>query len=128
MQPQALFLAHEKTEIKFSNMPDSQEVARYEMILPGAAKRIFDSAERRQIHVENMEIDIFEVNKEVLKKGQALQFIGLISRVIFSFACLGSVVYLAYLGKPIGTISAAVAGFAPFLEHLYASRKQPPKE
>ena len=97
-----------QTAIHKGPLPVASQLNDYNIIVPGAAERIIQMAEKDQKHVHEMEKAALDGQKSVESRGQnyAITAVGM---------ALGVVAYMSYLGHPkeaaaLGT--AVVVGLA----------------
>jgi len=65
-----------RSEVSYSGpIPQADEIARYESILPGAAERLFGYADRQQAHRQGLENRVVDSNIALAQRGQVLGFV-----------------------------------------------------
>ncbi len=78
----------ERHELRAGPLPDAEEYARYEQVLPGAANRILKMGELQQAHMHKRE-----------GRDQAIVILGQLTSLILGAAALGVAYYMIYSSK-----------------------------
>lgn len=99
-------------------LPSPEALARYDVVLPGAADRILQMAERRLEHRQRLESTVAE--------GSIVRArLGIIAATVVSLAVLGVAGYALYLGQPVagGVLGVAdVVGLSGV--YIYGTRNR----
>jgi uncharacterized membrane protein len=91
-------ISQSRLEMRSGPMPDAEELARYEAILPGAAERIFVQFEEQVSHRHNLE-------RMVVESGIARSRQGLVAGFIISMTAMGiSALAVVYKLEIVGSI------------------------
>lgn len=88
-------------EIHSGPIPSASELAKYENVLPGAANRILEMAEKQSQHRQKLETKMLEANIKSEHAGQIFGF------VIFGLAILAGFVLLI-LGKDVVGLASLI--------------------
>lgn len=83
-------------------IPPAQELANYENIVPGAAERILQMAEKSQLHQSEMEKACITAKDGEVKRGQRFAFMVTLGAFIVSGIAM-------FLGYPYAASAIAVA-------------------
>lgn len=114
-------------------LPCPEDFEEYDRILPGAAERIFQLAEREQRHRHEQEA-------KIVRHEFAGRYVGQIGALVALLVGFGAVVYCASIGQPItaaviGAVGAIVLGFLKYSalrqsvsDDAGAPQKPPPKQ
>lgn len=106
-------------------LPPPDDLAEYDRVLPGAAERIFQLAEREQAHRHVQEAKMVRHEYAGRYVGQA----GALTALVVGF---GAVVYCASIGQPItaaviGAVGAIVLGFLKYTAARQGRNEEPQK-
>lgn len=98
-----------EAQIRYSGpIPPARELQQYEKILPGAAERILNMAEKQQQHRQKIEEKAVETNSKSALRGQVLSFV-----LLILLGMLGGA--LLWQGKDFSGMVLALASLAPFV-------------
>ncbi len=99
-------------------LPPPEALAQYESVLPGAADRILQMAERRLDHRQRIESTVAEGSSTRAR-------LGIIAATIVSLAVLGVAGYALYLGQPVAGGVLGVADLVGVIGvYIYGTRNR----
>jgi uncharacterized membrane protein len=125
-----------QTQVFQGPTPHPEIMERYENLVPGIAKRLFDQAEEESKHRRAVELAANNANILAQQKQLAIadyqsksvfrsDTIGQIAGLIVSLSCVFGAIYLASLEKTVVATALAAIPTAAIIKAFFTSNKKP---
>jgi uncharacterized membrane protein len=102
----------ERTSAFSGPLPPPGVLIGYERALTGAADRIFAMAERQEAHRHEMEKAVLDINREQIRNGVRITYVGQASAVVVSMTAILGSVYLAAVGESAAGVIGVLGSLA----------------
>lgn len=120
-------LEYERTSEFSGPLPPPGVLIGYEHALKGAADRIFAMAERQEAHRHDMEKAALDINREQIRNGVRITYVGQASAVVVSMTAILGSVYLAAVGQSAAGVIGVLGSLATLAGVFIVDRLARPK-